>query len=174
MDVRKNTLKKFKGKVVGGAVYVHKSAFYLLNNDQLDLISLANQLNHIHCKWNVVKFDSKFKKRLSFLDYQDFDEFEFPTLDQSYQIDLDDLTFKSRQHSNTNPPLLHRKELLIDPNHHNFRKFYEFTKVLEKLGAFENINKLGTKLRWEAELSRLSISIKDHKANFIKNKLNGH
>lgn len=174
MVIRNDTFKNFKGKVVGGAMYVHKSAFHLLNNYRLDIISQADQLNHIHCKWNVVKFDSKFKKRLSFLDYQDFDEFEFPTLDQSYQIDLDDLTFKSRQHSNTNPPLLHRKELLIDPNHYNFRKFYEFTKVLEKLGAFENVNKLGTKLRWEAELSRLSISIKNHKANFIKNKLNGH
>ena len=37
---------------------------------------------------------------------------------------------------------------------------------------FKNITKLGTKLRWEDELNRLGIVVKDHKAKLIGNKLN--
>ncbi len=160
----------FKGKVVGGAAYFHQSALHLINIDHLDAIQKAKRLNHHNSNWNVVKFDKNNNQKLSFLDYQDFDEFEFPCLKHSYQIDLDSLTFKSRKHSTANPPVLHRKELLIDPNHPNFKKFTDLTRTLEKFGAFENITKLGTKLRWEDELSRLFISTKDHKAYLIENK----
>lgn len=161
----------FKGKVVGRAAYFHQSALHLIDSAHLEAIKKATELNQHNCDWNVVKFDKKNEQKLSFLDYQRFDEFEFPCLKLSYQIDLDELTFKSRKHSNVNPPVLHRKELLIDPNHPNFKKFKDFTKTLENLGAFENITKLGTKLRWESELSRLFIATKDHKANLIENKL---
>ena len=52
------------------------------------------------------------------------------------------------------------------------QKFESLTKTLEKFGAFKNITKLGTKLRWEDELNRLGIVVKDHKAKLIGNKLN--
>ena len=67
---------------------------------------------------------------------------------------------------------MHRKELLIDPARSDYQKFESLTKTLEKFGAFKNITKLGTKLRWEDELNRLGIVVKDHKAKLIGNKLN--
>ena len=164
--------KNFKGKIVGGATYFHKSALHLLGTTHQKMIKTAVELNRNKQKWNVVKFHKQFCNKLSFLDYQSFSDFEFPCLKFSYQTDLEYLTFKSRKHSNINPPILHRKELLMDPSHPNFIKFCNLTKTLEKLGAFENITKLGTKLRWEDELSRLFILIKNHEAQIIENKLN--
>ena len=174
MAMTRNQLKKipFKGKLVGGASYFHKSAIHIINNHFRELISKASTLNENSCKWNVVKFDNQDSNRLSFLKYQSFDDFAFPCLEKSYQVNLNELTFKSRNHSKTNPPVLHRKELLIDPARSDYKKFESLTKTLEKFGAFKNITKLGTKLRWEDELNRLGIVVKDHKAKLNGNKLN--
>ena len=113
----------FKGKVVGGASYFHQSAIHIINNHFRELISRASILNENSCKWNVVKFDNQDSNRLSFLKYQSFDDFAFPCLEKSYQVNLNELTFKSRNHSKTNPPVLHRKELLIDPARSDYKKF---------------------------------------------------
>jgi len=162
----------FKGKVVGGASYFHQSALHIIDSQYRDLIAKASILNENSCKWNVVKFDNQDSNRLSFLNYQSFDDYAFPCLEKSYQANLNELTFNSRNHSKTNPPVLHRKELLIDPAHSDYQKFESLTKTLEKFGAFKNITKLGTKLRWEDELNRLGIVVKDHKAKLFGNKSN--
>ena len=162
----------FKGKAVGGASYFHQSAIYLIDNYYQDLIAKASILNENSCKWNVVKFDKRENYKLSFLEYQCFNDYAFPCLEKSYQVNLNELTFKSRNHSKINPPILHRKELLIDPARSDYQKFESLTKTLEKFGAFKNITKLGTKSRWEDELNRLGIVVKDHKAKLIGNKSN--
>ena len=162
----------FKGKVVGGASYFHQSAIYLIDNYYQDLIAKASILNENSCKWNVVKFDKRENYKLSFLEYQCFNDYAFPCLEKSYQIHLSDLTFKSRNHSDKNPPVLHRKELLIDPSHHNYEVFGNLTKELEKFGAFKNITKLGTKLRWEEELQKLGIIVQGHEIKKIGDIIN--
>ena len=160
----------FKGKVIGGSSYFHQSALHIIDSQYRDLIAKATILNVNSCKWNVVKFDNQDRNRLSLLEYQCFNDNEFPCLEKSYQVNLKELTFKSRKHSKTNPPVLHRKELLIDPACLDYQKFESITKTLEKFGAFKNISKLGTKLRWEDELDRLGIVVKDHKAELVGNK----
>ena len=162
----------FKGKVVGGASYFHHSALHIIDSQYRDLIAKASNLNENSCKWNVVKFDNQDTYRLSFLKYQSFDDYAFPCLEKSYQINLNDLTFKSRNHSKKNPPVLHRKELLIDPSHHNYEVFGNLTKELEKFGAFKNITKLGTKLRWEEELQKLGIIVQGHEIKIIGDIIN--
>jgi len=52
----------------------------------------------------------------------------------------------------------------VHPNHPDRAKFLNLTAQLEDLGAFKNIVKLGTKHRWEDELTKLNIVIKDHVA----------
>lgn len=162
-------MSSFKGKVVGGAVYIHKSALHLIALEQKALITETKNLREFCHFWNVVKFDKKDKHKFSLLDYQSFDDYEFPSLNSSYQINLKTRSYSSRNHSKTNPPILHRKELLIPPEDLRLEKFTKLTSMLEKLGAFKNINRLGTKLKWEEELKRLNIVVQNHQAKLLRN-----
>ena len=162
MIAPKNIKPAFKGKIVGGFMYAHNSARPLLSAEYSKLLNESLHLLNDFKHWNVVKFDLKNYKKLSFLEYESFEKTEFPCLIQSCQVDLEFQTAKIRNHSKSNPPVLHRKELLMRPDHPELTKFQSLTLQLENLGAFKNIVKLGTKLRWQDELDGLNIVIKDH------------
>jgi DNA phosphorothioation-associated putative methyltransferase len=159
--------KPFNGKKIGGFLYSHISALPVLPDQYRSVIEVAIELNSDFDTWNVVKFNLNDTEKLSLLEYDNFDMTEFPCLHHSCQIDLKMETLKLRKHSSKNPPVLHRKELLVHPEYPELTKFKNLTLQLEKLGAFANIVKLGTKLRWQDELKRLKISVKNHEATSI-------
>ena len=165
MNAQPNNNPPFRGKTIGGYMYAHKSAMPLISIEQEHLLKQCELLIPDFKFWNVVKFNQKDNNRLSFLKYESFEETEFPALIESCQVDLMLKTAKIRNHSVTNPPVLHRKELLMHPDHPKLEKFQSLTTELQRLGAFKNIVKLGTKLRWRDELDRLNIAIKDHVAH---------
>jgi DNA phosphorothioation-associated putative methyltransferase len=148
-------------------MYSHISALPVLPDQYRSVIEVAIELNSDFDTWNVVKFNLKDTEKLSLLEYDNFDMTDFPCLHHSCQIDLKMETLKLRKHSSKNPPVLHRKELLVHPEYPELTKFKNLTLQLEKLGAFANIVKLGTKLRWQDELKRLKISVKNHEATSI-------
>jgi len=162
----------FKGKRVGGFMYIHKSAQKLLAVNYSDAIDKSLLLLRDFSTWNVIKLNIKNPEKLSFLEYESFEHAEFPILFRSCQVDLKLKKIQIRQHSKNNPPVLHRKELLVHPNHPDRAKFLSLTAQLEDLGAFKNIVKLGTKHRWEDELTKLNIVIKDHVATLKDRPLN--
>jgi DNA phosphorothioation-associated putative methyltransferase len=167
MTLEKNKSSSFHGKQVGGFMYAHKNALSALPTKYLIIAEASLRLDNEFSTWNVIKFNLKNDQRLSLLEYDDFDKMEFPCLHHSCQVDLKIGSLKIRKHSPANPPVLHRKELLIHPEHPELAKFKNLTSELEKLGAFANIVKLGTKLRWQDELKRLKINVKNHKATII-------
>jgi DNA phosphorothioation-associated putative methyltransferase len=164
MSEPKNIKPAFRGKIIGGFMYAHKSALPFLSQKYSQSLNKSLQLFNDFKLWNVVKFNLKDDTKLSFLEYGSFEENEFPCLIQSCQVDNKTQTIKIRKHSTSNPPVLHRKELLMRPDHPALAKFQNLTLQLESLGAFKNIVKLGTKTRWEDELSELNIMVKDHVA----------
>lgn len=157
----------FNGKRIGGYMYAHINALSVLPYKYRSITEAAIKLNNEFNTWNVVKLSLKDTEKLSLLEYDNFDLIEFPCLHHSCQIDLKMETLKLRKHSSKNPPVLHRKELLVHPEYPELTKFKNLTLQLEKLGAFANIVKLGTKLRWQDELKRLKISVKNHEATSI-------
>ena len=162
MNASQNIQPFFRGKIIGGFMYAHKGALPFLTDRQSRSLKNSLQLLSNFRLWNVVKFNLKDVEKLSFLEYESFEKTEFPCLIQSCQVDLKLQIIKIRKHSATNPPVLHRKELLMRPDHPDLTKFQSLTLQLENLGAFKNIVKLGTKLRWQDELDGLNIVIKDH------------
>ena len=162
MSDPKNKEPAFKGKIVGGFMYAHKSALPFLPQKHSQALKNSLHLLSELRLWNVVKLNLKDDTKLSFLYYENFTGNEFPCLIQSCQVDLKTQTVKIRKHSKRNPPVLHRKELLMSPDHPELAKFQNLTLQLESLGAFKNIVKLGTKTRWEDELSGLNIIVKNH------------
>ena len=150
------------GKIVGEAQYLHKSALHQLDSDALDKVSKAQALCNETFAWNVVKIDLKDNSRISLLEYSDFATDAFPILLSSCGIDLKSEEVKCRHYSQSNPPVLHRKELLVESGFSGYSSFKSLTQELEELGAFENIVELGTKQRWELALRELGIEIHGH------------
>ena len=151
------------GKIVGDALYIHKCAVDGLERTQK--LKLNEALDRIEkdTPWNVIKFNLTNDKELSLLEYTSFDTDPFPILLSSVKIDLLSNDAKFRSYSLSNPPILHRKELLLPINYPNRSSFVNLTAELEALGAYENIVELGTKVKWENELRQLGINLQDHK-----------
>ena len=160
-------LTEFKGKVVGGAVYAHKSAVPALGFSFVEKSEVASSIIEKGTHWNVIKFDQKDPNKLSLLLYEDFKKSEFPALLHSFQVDLANKKYQSRVHSKSNPPILHRKELLLDPANPKRKDYEALTCSLEELGAFKDISKYGTKIPWEQNLKRLCIKVSKHKVSQV-------
>ena len=150
------------GKVVGEAQYVHKSAISMLADVEKAKLLKCLDLIDATTLWNVVKFDLREPNKVSLLEYSSFAEDAFPVLLNGTNIDLSSNAIKHRAYSLSNPPVLHRKELLLPTSDPNREKYVALTEELEELGAFINISELGTKQRWLKRLEELGIEIVDH------------
>lgn len=155
------------GKIVRDALYVHKSSLTVLNKELSRNFLEAMEILNFPENWNVVKFDLNEIEKISFLEYNDFWSDPFPALLTSVNVNLQTKVFKRRHYSPTNPPILHRKELLLLPDNAHVSKFAALTKKLDELGAFESIYRYGTKLRWEERLIDLGIEIRNHKVRLL-------
>lgn len=120
----------FQGKIVSGIRYAHKCAVSLLPNTEQQLIEKMHAFLDIDTAWNVVKLEIKKPTNFSFLCYQDFSDAEFPALLKSYKYNNCDHTFKLTRYNSKNPPILHRKELLLPSVHPDYLKYETLTNNL--------------------------------------------
>ena len=150
------------GKRVAGDLYVHKTAVkYLQTEDKTLVADLAKSLIGDEKKWNVVRIS---QDNVAFLHYPNFDELPFPVLQSSTRIDLFDDQKTTRDFSRySNPPILHRKELLLPPSNKNRTTFEGLTKSLDELGVFYDPHKIGFKDQWEQRLRQHGIIIEGYK-----------
>ena len=138
------------GKKVVNNFYWHCSLTALQQPEIRDLISLAEELAQVNAvnDYNVIKHDGR-SKVLSLLMYNDFFQDPFPQLAVSYRVDLSVGRVEKRNYLySSNPPILHRKELLLPPNDANIPKFRAITEVGIQLGLFENPIHIGFKKAW--------------------------
>lgn len=97
---------------------------------------------------NVAKINIH-RNRLSFLQYLNFEEDPFPTLNGSWVFDSTAHKFTLRSYSTSlNPPILHRKELLVGHDHPHRSLWAEITRSAEQLGLFSSEDPIGFKLNW--------------------------
>ena len=151
----------FSGKIVNKNRYLHKSAKSLISPKEEEIVTLASQCIG-KFKWNVARLDLSNLRNVSLMEYQDFTSTAFPALLRSWKVDVETYTFKQLSYSDHNPPILHRKELLIDPELDEYGIYSALTDRLEKLGAFKEMHKYGTRKKWQAHLARLNIVVRHH------------
>jgi len=138
------------GKVLPSAIYFHKSVLDGIPKPLSLLISnISNALKIKESEWNLIKlYKNDFK--LTFLLYPDFDNYAYPALQQSITVDLQKLSHRKADYSNSdNPPILHRKETFVTESYPKFRHFKEITQEGEQAGLFENTRTIGFKTNWE-------------------------
>lgn len=112
--------------------------------------------------YNVVKYDIN-GQALSLLWYPDFFNLPFPTLEKSYRIDLNTKRAEKRCYETSlNPPILHRKELLLNEDHPRISEYREITAIAELLGLFENPVAIGFKQNWENLITEKGFQLVDY------------
>ena len=143
------------GKQLPDAVYIHESAIDTLPKSLGRHIAeavighgLENQ------SWNVIKFFKRDHK-ITLLNYPAFFKDAYPALDCSYTIDLEKSSFRKTTYQySENPPILHRKETFLKPEHPLASTFREITEEGERAGLYRSPKTIGFKKNWERLISR--------------------
>jgi DNA phosphorothioation-associated putative methyltransferase len=141
------------GKRVVDDLYVHLAALdYLEDLEQRRRIEAA--LQHLSAPTQNIPSVAKLNLRtgrLSLLAYRDFDEDPFPKLAASWIFSSGATSAPSyRSYADSlNPPILHRKELLVPPTYPARERWVQLTSTAETLGLFDDTTTIGFKLNWE-------------------------
>ena len=160
------------GKQLPDAVYLHESAAQHIADLLLEFLAKASAEHDVPPDdWNVIKlYKRDFKIALLF--YPDFFSDSYPALHRSYTIDLTKNGCRIANYSDSgNPPILHRKETFLHPEHPDVPRFREITKEGEKAGLYENPRTIGFKKSWERLISRKGYVLDDD--GRLKPKCNG-
>ena len=103
------------GKRLPTALYIHRDAVSELGEQLSDFVTKISLA--VGCDdWTILKLFSR-ELRLSFLSYPDFYEDSYPALRKSHVDLVAKKTEKRTCSEQENPPILHRKELLVSDTH---------------------------------------------------------
>jgi hypothetical protein len=137
-------------KSVGRRHYVHADGFEFLPREVSEKIAAAERLAHVTRTqhFNVARFED-LNDRLSLLNYPHFFEDGFPTLHDSWLIDLTTghVSYRTYRDSLT-PPILHRKELMLAEDHPRRAEFQALTNAAEAIGLFHDSTRIGFREPW--------------------------
>ena len=157
------------GKVLPTAVYVHRDMEPCRTGRIGQILGELAQRHRVSDEFNVVKFRADVP-RISFLCYPRFFEQPHPSLDKSITIDLTSgKSFQSEYGDNLNPPILHRKELLLDPNHPQATEYAALSAAEEQAGLYENVFIIGFRVNWERLLASRGLAFDKHSLVRISN-----
>ena len=144
-----------RGKHVGPFSYYHLSLVERVPSVAARLISICNGLKGDQFTFNVVKLDARY--RVSFLSYESFTA-PFPALLAARVCDLRRNSVREIDYAGRrNPPILHRKELLLPHDNPIAVASIRITEHLEELGAFADTRRIGTREGWCQHLAALGI-----------------
>jgi len=157
------------GKQLKNAKYLHLDSLTDCSPQLQVLVGMIEERMVIDRACNVIKL-YLFEPKISLLYYPDFFELPHPELRSSSTVDF--ATGKVRKHDyqgSVNPPILHRKEALLPPEHSLIEKFQRLTEAEEAEGLYANSNTIGFKLNWESLLAAKGLAYCGHKLVRIQN-----
>ncbi len=144
---------------------MHIDAINLLGVTEVQSIENAERLAHImrDVDFNVVRIAKDYSS-VSLLHYPAFFSQAFPELAASWRIELTEpQQVRHRTYNNSlNPPILHRKELLLPATHPDVPRFQALTKIAEELGLFDDPSRIGFRNQWERLISEKGYALVDH------------
>ena len=112
---------------------------------------------------NIIKIYRRSGK-LSYLVYPEFDDDPHPALLRSIRVNLRSRQIDSTDYTGSaNPPVLHRKETFLAPDHPLYAKFARLTAQEEKHGLLDEPSGIGTRDGWAKRLAERGFVLKGHK-----------
>jgi DNA phosphorothioation-associated putative methyltransferase len=159
------------GKKVLDRLYLHLSAIDVLNETSAALVSEAIRLSlrSPNIDFNVVRV-SEDKQEVALLNYALFFEDPFPALRHSWRVHVPSELVSFRDYTRSlNPPILHRKELLLPASHSDRPAFEARSHFAESIGLFEDPVRIGFRRQWEELVASKGYSIVDGQFTAISN-----
>jgi len=152
------------GKLLADDLYVHRSAVDALPVRLRILVFAATRIVG-DVGWDVAKIRLD-GKVISFLEYPDFDTVAHPALRRAVRVYLPRSDFAVRDYADTgNPPILHRKELLLRPDYPLYKQFKALSLEEDRLGLLGRPD-IGSMLNWDELLKNERLAIVGHRVLF--------
>ena len=152
------------GKRLPGAVYLIDPGDNPQIPSQLRItVAELRKRLEIGPEFNLLIFHTTSPK-ISFLAYPDFEKHPHPSLHEAVLVDL--ITGKVRRDDygkRANPPILHRKETFLPPDHPLHAKFARLTREEEAAGLLQDTARIGFRLNWESTLTEKGLAFKGHR-----------
>jgi DNA phosphorothioation-associated putative methyltransferase len=144
------------GKLVRGALYVHRTAITELAPEARALVEKATAMSGT-VGWNVARLQGDV---VGLLEYEDFDIAAFPRLIRSIRLNLSTGEIKRSDFSRTdNPLILHRKEQLVSNRDPREARWAETTKRLVEMGLFKDSHLIGRQRPWTQRLAAAGLLV---------------
>ncbi len=151
------------GKLLPDDLYIHRSAL-----DALEPVLRIYEgcgrafLGEVEGA-NVIKIHRRSGK-LSYLVYPDFDTDPHPALFRCVKLNLRRRQIECYDYGQSaNPPVLHRKETFLLPDHPLHAKFARLTAQEEKNGLLDEPAVIGTRDGWSRRLRERGFALKGHR-----------
>jgi DNA phosphorothioation-associated putative methyltransferase len=151
------------GKLLPDDLYVHRSAL-----DSLEPILRIYEgcgrayLGEVEGA-NLLKIHRRSGK-LSYLVYPDFESDPHPALWRCVKLNLRTRQIECYDYAaGGNPPVLHRKETFLLPDHDLHAKFARLTAQEERHGLLEEPSRIGTRTGWARRLSERGFALRGHR-----------
>ena len=158
-------------KKVGNSTYHHHSALPLLSSEEQVIVDQAVSLlpTDNSGKFNILRFSNDLSS-LSLLNYKDFHESPFPALLESWKYKPDSHQLQYRNYKDSiNPPILHRKELLLGEKHPRYQEYAALTEAAETIGLFDEPTKIGFQRQWQQLIREKGYRLEGHQLIPIAN-----
>ncbi|AGA91442.1 hypothetical protein Thimo_2732 [Thioflavicoccus mobilis 8321] len=142
------------GKTVGSKTYLHVDALgagSFVGTDLSERLAAAEALAGVRRgeDFNLVRVDTE-TGELALLQYPGFFVDPFPALAASWRVNLSRGSVSYRTYADSlNPPILHRKELLLPPHDPRREVSAALTAACESIGLFDDPRRIGYRRQWE-------------------------
>ena len=150
------------GKILPDALYIHHTALPHLPPLLRVYEGCGRQLAGTVKDLTLVKL-SRRKPQVSYLLYPGFDRVGHPALTEAFVADLSRLNLYHRDYRRSaNPPILHRKELLVAGDYPGRRRFATLTAKEKTLELLNTDRPIGRRDDWLSALRERGVSIRGH------------
>jgi DNA phosphorothioation-associated putative methyltransferase len=151
------------GKKTPNALYLHKSLLPLLPPILRVYEGCARSYMGAVDAANVIKLH-RHRPQISYLLYREFDRSPHPVLSASLVVPLQTFRVQYRDYRQVeNPPILHRKEDLLPPDHPDRQKLERLSRSEEKYGLYDRPEQIGTRNAWLDLLAQKGVRHAGHR-----------
>lgn len=151
------------GKLLPNALYVHRTAFGSLTPLLRVYEGCARAYLGELPGTNVIKIH-RFSGKISYLEYPAFDTAPHPVLARSYKLAMRTQYLDFYDYScSSNPPVLHRKETFLEPQHPLYSKFARLTQQEDRHGLLDDSQLIGTQDGWNSRLRESGFVLRGHR-----------